>query len=146
MISERDEMDYGISFGGEVLDGCPAEFLTFENLNDISTILGYRYDDGKWWHDQTCVLEIIFYSYQENIEGNRIRILYNFPSDLIQKLFQLTRNGTCCMRSIKLDLGGYCVPPENDDENVSKEDFDIFNCRIQHKKHFYIKNPEMPDD
>lgn len=141
-----DVIKYGLSFGGIVLDGCPAEFLTFDNINDISTILAYRYEDGKWWHDQTCVMEIIFYNHHDNLENNRVRILYDDPSNLFNKLTQIASNGTSCMQSIKIDLGGYSVDPEQDDEYVNKENFVKFDCKIQHKKHVHPNNPEMPDD
>lgn len=136
MENERKDIGYGVSFGGVVLDGCSAEYLTFDNINDISTILGYRYEDGKWWHDQTCVMEIIFYSYHENIDVNRVRVLYNSPSDLIFMLNRLVKNGTCCMRSIKIDLSGYCVDPADDEESVNKADFENFNCKNSSQETF----------
>ena len=61
---------------GHPLDGYDATFLTEDELRDISTILAYNYEDGKPWHDCTCVMEIIFYDYHENIGGKKIRILY----------------------------------------------------------------------
>ena len=57
---------------GFVLDNCESQVLTFDNINDIKTILAYDYEDGKYWHDQTCVMEIIFHNYQENIENDRM--------------------------------------------------------------------------
>lgn len=146
MLFGDDDIKYGIPFGGSVLDGCPAEYLTWDNINDICTILAYRYEDGKWWHDQTCVMEIIFYSYQDNIENDRVRILFLFPTDLLYMLTKIMQNHTCFIRSVKIDLGGYCVNPEEDGEYINKQDFDRFDCSIQHKKHFHPGNPEMPDD
>ena len=43
---------------GQALDGCDATFLTEDELRDIDTILAYDYEDGKPWHDCTCVLEL----------------------------------------------------------------------------------------
>lgn len=52
--------------------------MTSDNLHDFRTLLAYDYEDGKIWHDQTCVLEIIFNNYQYNVESDRIRIMYDF--------------------------------------------------------------------
>lgn len=29
------------------LDGCEAKFLSFDNINDIKTVLAYDFEDGK---------------------------------------------------------------------------------------------------
>ena len=59
---------------GFPLDNCEARTLTLDNICDIQTILVYDYEDGKPWHDYTCVMEIIFFGYHDNI-GNDRKIL-----------------------------------------------------------------------
>lgn len=144
---------------GFPLDGCEAKFLSFDNINDIKTVLAYDYEDGKPWHDKTCVLEIIFHNFQENLCDDRIRILFDDPSTLLLQLSQImlslpiaeTDRINCLSPSypisIKMDLScNYCLDPANAETGIKTEDFDEFSCSIKHKKHFYKTNPEMPDD
>lgn len=143
---------------GQALDGCDATFLTEDELRDIDTILAYDYEDGKPWHDCTCVLEIIFYNYHDNIENNKIRILYDHKASLLLQLAQflfdssITANTTfgdfraSGFIKVKIDLETYSFDDSDENSVINMEDFDVFNCRIKHKKHFHILNPEMPDD
>ena len=135
---------------GFVLDNCEAQVLTFDNINDIKTILAYDYEDGKYWHDQTCVMEIIFHNYQENIENDRIRICYSYPSDLLAQFSEIMLDSDfflpSCPVSIKMDLRCGLGQYNYDDAGIKTEDFEDFNCKIKHKKRFYQTNPEMPDD
>ena len=47
---------------------------------------------------------------------------------------------------VKIDLETYSFDDSDENSVINMEDFDVFNCRIKHKKHFHILNPEMPDD
>ena len=144
---------------GQSLDGCNATFLTEDEMRDINTILAYDYEDGKPWHDNTCVLEIIFYNYHDNIEGNKIRILYDHKSSLLLQLAQFLFDSTISSDTafgdfrassfikVKMDLGSYDFgEPDEMDTAINIEDFEVMNCSIKHKKHFHKLNPEMPDD
>ena len=145
---------------GQALDGCSATFLTEDEMRDINTILAYDYEDGKPWHDNTCVLELIFYNYHDNIEGNKIRILYKYKSLLLLQLTQFLFDSTITSDTdfgdfrasgfikIKMDLGSYDYGEHDDeaDSSINLEDFEVMNCCIKHKKHFHKLNPEMPDD
>lgn len=148
-----------VSIIGFPLDGCEAKFLSFDNISDIKTVLAYDYEDGKPWHDNTCVLEIIFHNYQENLCDDKIRILFDFPSKLLLQFSQIMLdlpitetddNNWLCPSypiSIKMDLTcSYYSEPTNEELGIKTEDFDEFSCSIKHKKHFYKTNPEMPDD
>ena len=144
---------------GLSLDGCNATFLTEDEMRDINTILAYDYEDGKPWHDNTCVLEIIFYNYHDNIEGNKIRILYENKSSLLLQLAQFLFDSTISSETafgdfrassfikVKMDLGSYDFGESDEmDTAINIEDFEVMNCSIKHKKHFHKQNPEMPDD
>lgn len=141
---------------GHPLDGYDAIFLTEDELRDISTILAYNYEDGKPWHDCTCVMEIIFYEYHENIGGKKIRILYDHKSSLLLQLAQFLFDSyitadtvfgdfrPSSLIKVKIDLDCYSFSELNEDINMN--DFEVMNCCIKHKKHFHKLNPEMPDD
>jgi len=143
---------------GVPLDGCEAKFLSFDNINDIKTVLAYDYEDGKPWHDDTCVLEIIFHNYQENLCDDRIRILFEFPSNLLTQFSQImlakpiTEDSkdnifNSYPISIKMDLScSLSWNRTNEDLGIKDEDFDEPPRPIKHKKHFYKTNPEFPDD
>lgn len=144
---------------GQSLDGCNATFLTEDEMRDINTILAYDYEDGKPWHDNTCVLEIIFYNYHDNIEDNKIRILYEHKSSLLLQMAQFLFDSTISSDTafgdfrassfikIKMDLGSYDFgEPDEMDTVINMEDFEVLNCSIKHKKHFHKLNPDMPDD
>jgi hypothetical protein len=45
-----------------------------------------------------------------------------------------------------MDLTGSYCQHDYKDEGINFNDFEAFNCTIQHKKHFHPENPEMPDD
>jgi len=149
-----------ITITGGILDGNPEIlWLSFDNISDIKTIIAYDYEDSKPQHDQTCVMEIHFHNYQENIEGNKLRILYSQPADLLSQLAQFMLScevnedtyGNYFSPSwpfaIKMDLRcAYALDREDTNEGINKEDFDEFNCRIIHKKRFFPSNPDMPWD
>lgn len=149
-----------ITITGEILDGNPEIlWLSFDNISDIKTIIAYDYEDSTPHHDQTCVMEIHFHNYQENIEGNKLRILYNHPAELLSQLAQFMLscevNEDTYINSfkpdypfvLKMDLRcGYGLDREDTDEGINKEDFDEFNCKIIHKKRFFPSNPDMPWD
>ena len=53
---------YGIEMTGSPLDGEVLTVIPYNMTSDIKTILCYDYEDGKYWHDVTCVMEIIFHN------------------------------------------------------------------------------------
>ena len=50
------------------------------------------------------------------------------------------------MISVRMDLTAGWFQHDNKDKDICFDDFDSFNCSINHKKHFHPENPEMPDD
>ena len=151
--SHRNEhtTEYGIKMSGLPLDGENLEVLPYDMSRDIKTILCYDYEDGKPWHDVTCVMEIIFHNKHHEImrqDEQRIRFLYFHPKDLLEDIAKLNsfKSDTSSLTAIRMDLtGGYCQHDYKDDA-INFGDFEIFNCMIKHKRHFNPNNPEMPDD
>ena len=157
-MSKKDNFSFGnVKLRGSALDNCDVTALTLENIYDIKTILVYEYEDSKHCHDASCVMEIIFHSFQENIQDDRIRICYYYPSDLLAQFAQIMIGDVSDLHSfsayfqpsnpisVKMDLP--CTFWSDDDESgIKTEDFDEFNCKIKHKKRFYETNPIMPDD
>ena len=149
--THEQETVYGIKMSGAPLDGENLEVLPYDMTRDIKTILCYDYEDGKPWHDVTCVMEIIFHNKHHEIkrqDEQRIRFLYFHPKELLEDIANLNsfEADTSTLTAIRMDLtGGYCQNDYKDDD-IDFNDFEIFNCNIQHKKHFHLKNPEMPDD
>lgn len=155
---KKDNFSFGnVKLRGSALDNCDVTALTLENIYDIKTILVYEYEDSKHCHDASCVMEIIFHSFQENIQDDRIRIWYYYPSDLLVQFNEIMFRDLTDPNSfsayfnpsnpisVKMDLP--CTFWSNDDESgIKTEDFDEFNCKIKHKKRFYETNPIMPDD
>lgn len=143
---------------GWTLDNCDTKALTFDNVCDIKTILAYAYEDGKHWHDSTCVMEIIFHNFQENIQDDRIRICYEYPSDLLAQFSQIMFGDLSesylyhpffqpgCPVMVKMDLPCSFGAGDYAECGIKTEDFDEFNCTINHKKRFYSTNPDMPFD
>ena len=140
---------------GFPLDNCEARTLTLDNICDIQTILVYDYEDGKPWHDYTCVMEIIFFGYHDNIENDRIRICYDHPATLLAQFSEIMLGNdlsrfAClqpsCSATVKMDLKCNLGHLDYEKVGIKTEDFDEFNCKIRHKKRFYPTNPEMPDD
>ena len=98
-------------------------------------------------------------NYHDNIEGNKIRILYEHKSSFLLQMAQFLFDSTIASNTafgdfrassfikIKMDLGSYDFgEPDEVDTAINIEDFDVMNCSIKHKKHFHKQNPEMPDD
>lgn len=144
---------------GSTLDDAPnLHWLTDENIMDIKAVLAYDYEDSKPWHDMTCVMEIHFHNFQENIGDNKLRILYDFPSNLLTQLSQfilssdITENTTincfspASIFAVKIDLRCSYLNHEETEECIDKSDFEEFNCNIVHKKRFNPHNPDMPWD
>ena len=142
---------YGIEMTGSPLDGEVLTVLPYNMTSDIKTILCYDYEDGKYWHDVTCVMEIIFHNKHHEInrqDEQRIRFLYFHPNDLLNDIAKLNsfEANAFSLTAIRMDLtGGYCQHDYKDDD-INFDDFETFNCTIKHKKHFHSDNPEMPDD
>ena len=99
--------------------------------------------------------EIFFNNYQCHVESDRIRIMYEFPSEfLIQFLLELPiddETSLTCFKGlnfikVKMDLNCCYGCNVEGDIGIKIEDFEEFAWRIKHKKHFYKTNPEIPDD
>lgn len=148
-----------VILNGSTLDDAPdLLWLTAENIIDIKAVLAYDYEDGKPCHDMTCVMEIHFHNFQENIGDTKLRILYGSPAELLSQLSQIlldgdiTENtttnwfGPSCLFTVKIDLRCSYLNHEDTEESIDKSDFDEFNCRIVHKKRFSPHNPDMPWD
>ena len=74
--------EYGIKMSGSPLDGEELEVLPYKMTREIKTIICYDYEDGKPWHDVSCVMEIIFHNKHHEIkrqDEQRIRFLYFHP-------------------------------------------------------------------
>jgi hypothetical protein len=133
---------------GMPLDGESLETIPFNMVEDLETILCYDYEDGKPWHDLTCVMELIFNNLHYELVGDsrRIRYVYDHPFYLIRDFSELTKNGNCGMVAIRMDLTAGWYQHENKDRDIRFEDFEVFNCTIKHKQRFHPKNPDMPYD
>ena len=51
---------YGIKMTGIPLDDDTQDIITFNMQESLQSIICYDYEDGKPWHDLTCVMELIF--------------------------------------------------------------------------------------
>ena len=133
---------------GMPLDGETLETIPFNMVEDLETVLCYDYEDGKPWHDLTCVMELIFNNLHYELVGDsrRIRYVYDHPFYLIRDFSELTKNGNCGMVAIRMDLTAGWYQHENKDRDIRFEDFEVFNCTIKHKQRFHPKNPDMPYD
>ncbi len=143
--------DYGCRINGSPLDGETLEIIPFNMLEDLQTIICYDYEDGKPWHDLTCVMELIFNNPQDelvNRDSRRIRYLYEHPYGLLKDFSEITDipGFSSNMISIRMDLTAGWFQRDNRDRDIQFDDYDTFNCTIKHKKHFHPDNPEMPDD
>lgn len=146
---------YGIEIHGSPLDGQTMNVISFGLLENLQTILCYDYEDGKKWHDLTCVMELIFRNqeYMENepeIEDytKRVRFLYDHPVRLLYDFAKLTEKPLDSMIAVRMDLTAGWFQHDNKDSGIGIrfEDFEIFSCTIKHKKRFHPKNPDMPYD
>ncbi len=147
--------EYGIKMSGIPLDGESLQIIPFSMIKELQTIICYDYEDGKPWHDLTCVMELVFNNDDfddvtgKDIENNgqSIRYLYTHPWDLLRDFSKLTEEYNCdSMIAVKMDLTAGWFQHSNKDKKIHFEDFEEFKCTIKHKKHFHPKNPEMPDD
>ena len=147
-MSNHKKNDYGIYMHGIPLDGETLETIPFNMVEDLETILCYDYEDGKPWHDLTCVMELIFNNLHYELFGDsrRIRYVYDHPFYLIRDFSELTKNGNCGMVAIRMDLTAGWYQYENKDRDIRFEDYEVFNCTIKHKPRFHPKNPDMPYD
>lgn len=143
----KENCHYGIELKGIPLDGESLKILTTNMLNDIRSILCYDYEDGKPWHDVTCVMELIFNNPHEELNGEsqKIRFLYDHPVTLLSDFAILTAD-VVSMTSIRMDLTAGYFQHDYKDNGIPFNDFEKFDCKIVHKKHFHPSNPEMPDD
>ena len=57
---ERLRNEYGVKISGIPLDGENQDTITYSMLENLQSIICYDYEDGKPWHDLTCVMELIF--------------------------------------------------------------------------------------
>ncbi len=146
-IETRNE--YGIEMCGRPLDGEKLKVIPFNMLDDLQTILCYDYEDGKPWHDMTCVMELIFNNFHDEINNSkvkRIRYLYEHPFGLCGEFAEIMSEAHGCMIAIRMDLTAGFMEHDNKDKGICFEDFDEFQCSIRHKKKFHIHNPDMPVD
>lgn len=70
--------NYGLEMYGSSLDGEKLKIILFNMIEDLQTLLCYDYEDGKPWHDLTCVMELIFNNPHDelnNRDSRRIRFL-----------------------------------------------------------------------
>ncbi len=146
--------DYGIKLSGIPLDDETKDMITFDMQENLQTILCYDYEDGKPWHDMTCVMELIFSEPHLDSKNKttfeqvyKIRYLYEHPWNLLKDFSALMAEYHCDrMVAVRMDLTAGWFQHDNKDKNICFDDFETFNCTIKHKKHFHPKNPEMPDD
>lgn len=145
---------YGIKISGIPLDDEIQDIITFEMQESLQSIICYDYEDGKPWHDLTCVMELIFSEQHWDTENKttyeqtyKIRYLYDHPWNLFRDFAALTAEYHCDrMIAVRMDLTAGWFQHDNKDKGICFDDFEIFNCNIKHKKHFHPKNPEMTDD
>ena len=151
---ERLRNEYGVKISGIPLDGENQDTITYSMLENLQSIICYDYEDGKPWHDMTCVMELIFCEqlwdsknhtmYDQNY---KIRYLYEHPWNLLKDFSSLMAEYHCDrMIAVRMDLTAGWFQHDNKDKGICFDDFETFNCTIKHKKHFHPKNPEMPDD
>ena len=89
--------EYGIKMSGIPLDGETLQIIPFSMIKELQTIICYDYEDGKPWHDLTCVMELVFNNDDfddvtgKDIENNgqSIRYLYTHPWDLLRDFSKL---------------------------------------------------------
>lgn len=147
---EKSRNKYGIEMDGSALDGETLKVLPWNMTRDIKTILCYDYEDGKPWHDVTCVMEIIFHNKHHELDGDEqhIRFLYEHPKTLLDDLAKLNsyEADAYTLTAVRMDLTGNFYQHDYKDDNIRFDDFEEFKCTIRHKKHFHPDNPEMPDD
>ncbi len=154
---ERLRNEYGVKISGIPLDDESQDVITYSMFENLQTILCYDYEDGKPWHDLTCVMELIFndpfYDDEKPFEGeidnfSKIRFLYMHPWNLFNDFSKLVAEFNKCDRmiTVKMDLTTGWFQHDKKDKGICFDDFETFNCKIKHKKHFHPKNPEMPDD
>ena len=147
-INMTNILSYGIFIKGMPLDGETQVVITFSMLENLQTVICYDYEDGKKWHDLTCVMELIFCKrHTDYDEISKIRYLYDHPQNLFKDFAALiTDRYSDQMISVRMDLTAGWFQHDNKDKDICFDDFDSFNCSINHKKHFHPENPEMPDD
>lgn len=98
--------DYGAEMCGRPLDGEKLKVIPFNMLDDLQTILCYDYEDGKPWHDMTCVMELIFNNFHDEINNSKvkkIRYLYDHPHSPFLVIFLRL----CSMCMIPWSQSGY---------------------------------------
>ena len=149
----KPKNSYGIEIHGTPLDGQTMTVIPFGLAEMLQTILCYDYEDGKPWHDATCVMELVFWNqvYSEDepeLEGyvKRIRFLYNHPCELFCDFATLAANPNYSMVAVRMDVTSAWCEHNNEGKGIRFEDFDTFACSIKHKKRFHPKNPDMPYD
>lgn len=136
---------YGIKMSGIPLDGESLQIIPFSMIKELQTIICYDYEDGKPWHDLTCVMELVFNNDDfddvtgKDIENNgkSIRYLYTHPWDLLRDFSKLIEEYNCdSMISVKMDLTAGWFQHSNKDKKSHFEDFEEFKCNIKHKNIF----------
>ena len=149
----KPKNSYGIEIHGTPLDGQTLDVITFGMLNKLQTILCYDYEDGKPWHDLTCVMELIFRDQEYGDDDDVmdvyvkiIRFLYDHPFWLLRDFAELNNDVNDSMIAIRMDLTAGWYQHDKKDRGIRFEDFDTFACSIKHKKRFHPKNPDMPYD
>jgi hypothetical protein len=150
-MNKNTKTNYGLKINGTPLDGETLDVIPYNMLQDLQTILCYDYEDGKPYHDLTCVMELIFHNPHDELKTRdckRIRFLYEHPYGLLRNFSELTDNPDFSnnMISIRIDLTAGWFQHDHKDRNIMFDDYDTFSCTINHKKHFHPNNPEMPDD
>ena len=154
---ERLRNEYGVKISGIPLDGETQNVITYSMLEKLQSVICYDYEDGKPWHDLTCVMELIFndpiYDDDNPFDGEtdcytKLRFLYMHPWSLFGDFSSLIDEFNKCDRliTVRMDITAGWYQHENKNKGICVEDFETFNCKIKHKKHFHPKNPEMPDD
>ncbi|WP_296321260.1 hypothetical protein [Treponema sp. UBA3813] len=159
VMDETEEKNTcGIKISGQPLDGETQTIITFDMLEKLHTILCYDYEDGKPWHDMTCVMELIFQEIiykddkcinSDGVHFSKIRYLYPHPWSLLSDFHDFAENFTfyCpCLTAIRMDLTANYFRHDYKDEGIFFDEFESFNCTIKHKKRYFPKNPVMPDD
>ena len=154
---ERLRNEYGVKISGIPLDGESQDVITYSMLENLQSIICYDYEDGKPWHDLTCVMELIFnetyYDVDEPFDKGKdcytkLRFLYMHPWGLFGDFSSLVNEFNKCDKliTVRMDLTAGWYQHEHKDEGICFDDFETFNCTIKHKKHFNQKNPKMTDD
>lgn len=155
MDSSEPKNTYGVKMSGILLDDETQDIITFDMLENLHTILCYDYEDGKPWHDLTCVMELIFREVYYGAENqpdeeyiSKIRYLYDHPWNLFSDFSNLAESFDKCysLAVVRMDVTAGWYQHAHKDRGINFDDFETFNCTIQHKKRFSPKNPEMPND